>query len=164
MDSEIDFDHHGNITADRQTLYCVPIPGETPWVKAVSSLVLCKSSELRIIYFLTRLSQVYQREASSAAGMAGHGEMESVEDRPPKRRLSQSDEEDAVAVSKKLRDCQSSSTSAPANQLITDSDLNLPLPWEKGTPCLVKVSSSSSSTFAELIALCRSMMTLSGTK
>ena len=38
VDCEIDVDHPENVTADRQTLYCVPIPGETPWVKAVSYL------------------------------------------------------------------------------------------------------------------------------
>ena len=35
---EIDFEHLGNETDDRQTLYCVPIPAETTWAKAISSL------------------------------------------------------------------------------------------------------------------------------
>lgn len=40
VDSEIVFDHPSNVTGDRQTLYCVPIPGESPWVKHVSLLPL----------------------------------------------------------------------------------------------------------------------------
>ena len=34
---EIDFEHPANETDDRQTLYCVPIPAETPWAKEISS-------------------------------------------------------------------------------------------------------------------------------
>ena len=37
---EIDFDSHRNVTLDRQTLYCVPIPGENEWVRKVGQITL----------------------------------------------------------------------------------------------------------------------------
>ncbi|VDI24383.1 Hypothetical predicted protein, partial [Mytilus galloprovincialis] len=30
---QIDLESRDNVTMDRQTIYCVPIPGETTWVK-----------------------------------------------------------------------------------------------------------------------------------
>ena len=75
------------------------------------------------------------------AGMAVPG---GGEDRPPKRRLSESDEQESVAVMKKLRESQPLPASAPASQLVSDSNLNFPLPWETGTACLVKVCPPSS--------------------
>lgn len=33
---EINTDSENNVTMERQTLYCVPIPGETDWVKTIS--------------------------------------------------------------------------------------------------------------------------------
>ena len=36
QDTEIDFDHVANVHGDRLTLYCVPIPAETQWTKAIS--------------------------------------------------------------------------------------------------------------------------------
>ena len=38
-DSELLFEHHANVTGDRLTLYCVPIPGETEWAKEISYLL-----------------------------------------------------------------------------------------------------------------------------
>lgn len=32
---QIDLESRDNVTMDRQTIYCVPIPGETTWVKEV---------------------------------------------------------------------------------------------------------------------------------
>ena len=37
---EINFDSPNNVTTDRQTLYCVPIPGETAWAKKISFLAV----------------------------------------------------------------------------------------------------------------------------
>ena len=39
-EEEIDFDSHRNVTLDRQTLYCVPIPGENEWVRKVGQIML----------------------------------------------------------------------------------------------------------------------------
>uniref|UniRef100_A0A7N6F7M5 Mini-chromosome maintenance complex-binding protein n=1 Tax=Anabas testudineus TaxID=64144 RepID=A0A7N6F7M5_ANATE len=33
----VDFNSRNTVTAERQTFYCVPIPGESPWVKEISS-------------------------------------------------------------------------------------------------------------------------------
>jgi len=32
----IDFESPKNVTADRQTIYCIPVPGENDWVKRIS--------------------------------------------------------------------------------------------------------------------------------
>lgn len=37
-DDVIDFNSKENVTLERQTLYCVPIPGENKWLKNVSFL------------------------------------------------------------------------------------------------------------------------------
>lgn len=34
---QVDFNSKNTVTAERQTFYCVPIPGENPWVKEISS-------------------------------------------------------------------------------------------------------------------------------
>ena len=34
---QVDFNSRNTLTAERQTFYCVPIPGENPWVKDISS-------------------------------------------------------------------------------------------------------------------------------
>lgn len=33
---QVDFNSRNTVTAERQTFYCVPIPGENPWVKEIS--------------------------------------------------------------------------------------------------------------------------------
>lgn len=35
---QVDFNSGNTLTAERQTFYCVPIPGENTWVKDISSL------------------------------------------------------------------------------------------------------------------------------
>lgn len=42
---QVDFNSRNTLTAERQTFYCVPIPGENAWVKEIS--------------LLSRLDQVY---------------------------------------------------------------------------------------------------------
>ena len=37
-DDIIDFNSEQNVTLERQTLYCVPVPGENKWLKNVSFL------------------------------------------------------------------------------------------------------------------------------
>lgn len=41
---EIDLNSSQTVTSERQTFYCVPVPGESAWVKEISflaELVLC---------------------------------------------------------------------------------------------------------------------------
>ena len=35
-DDIVDFNSEDNITLERQTLYCIPVPGENEWLKNVS--------------------------------------------------------------------------------------------------------------------------------
>lgn len=35
---QVDFNSRNTLTAERQTFYCVPIPGENAWVKEISLL------------------------------------------------------------------------------------------------------------------------------
>ena len=48
----IDFDSPKNVTEDRQTFYCIPIPGETKWVKEVSSKLNGDSECVLLIFCL----------------------------------------------------------------------------------------------------------------
>lgn len=47
---QVDFNSRNTVTAERQTFYCVPIPGENPWVKEISlSKILTLQSNAHFI-------------------------------------------------------------------------------------------------------------------
>jgi len=60
------------VTQVRQTVYCVPIPGETPWVKAARAA------------------------AATAAGLSGPAVQQAAATRKPKRGMDTSDEDEAA--------------------------------------------------------------------
>ena len=77
--------------------------------------------------------------AAGVSVLAGEGS--AAEGRRLKRRLSESEEMEMTSVPKKPREDQLHPSHREAGQLSSDrdQDLNFPLPWESGTPCLVKV-------------------------
>ncbi|KAM9232935.1 mini-chromosome maintenance complex-binding protein [Leptosomus discolor] len=119
---EIDLNSSQTVTLERQTFYCVPVPGESAWVKEISFLtelgLCCTNSGEK--HFLC--SPVEFREKTFTRGSGGdiHGCAE------PKRL-----ETEASAGHHLI----SPNCSPPL-------DLNFPLPGEKGPACLVKVYES----------------------
>ncbi|KAE8589534.1 hypothetical protein XENTR_v10017603 [Xenopus tropicalis] len=116
---EVDPDSRRNVTCERQTFYCVPVPGECPWVKdaytSCSQAKVCASTS----YAPSRQKRSYEEDEDAAPcdTRASHGLGE------PKRL-----ETEAAGAQQHL---PSSCSSAP--------DLNFPLPGEKGPACLIKV-------------------------
>ncbi|XP_051504614.1 mini-chromosome maintenance complex-binding protein-like isoform X1 [Myxocyprinus asiaticus] len=126
----VDFNSRNTVTSERQTFYCVPIPGESQWVKESYA----GTSQARVVpstsYAPNRHKRSYEEDdemdtqpqlmkdlnqgAQSSAD--SHGNME------PKRQETEAPN-------------QNSSTSCCTSNL----DLNFPLPGEKGPACLVKV-------------------------
>lgn len=118
---EVDYDSSDNITDDRQTLYVVPIPGETPWVKHLTK----------------------QDHGEGQYGILSEGM--SVETNRSKRSLDEVEEENddemeverndiAVRCNKRKKDEQSNQS-----QKDIPISLNHPLPGETRSPCMVKV-------------------------
>ncbi|XP_073337921.1 mini-chromosome maintenance complex-binding protein [Pagrus major] len=125
----VDFNSRNTVTAERQTFYCVPIPGENPWVK--ESYAGC--SQARVVpstsYAPTRQKRSYEED-----------DMDDMDTQPQKQR-----EPHAASQGHTEQhgngDCKRQETEAPSSQTASTShlDLNFPLPGEKGPSCLVKV-------------------------
>ncbi|OCT71317.1 hypothetical protein XELAEV_18034296mg [Xenopus laevis] len=116
---EVDLDSRRNVTCERQTFYCVPVPGESPWVKDAytcsSQARACASTS----YTPSRQKRSYEEDedVGPCDTRTSHGLGE------PKRL-----ETEAAGLQQNQ---PSSCSSAP--------DLNFPLPGEKGPACLIKV-------------------------
>uniref|UniRef100_A0A4W6CXN6 Mini-chromosome maintenance complex-binding protein n=1 Tax=Lates calcarifer TaxID=8187 RepID=A0A4W6CXN6_LATCA len=113
----VDFNSRNTVTAERQTFYCVPIPGENPWVKDISSS--CHSSRVvpSTSYVPSRQKRSYEED----------DDMDDMDTHPTEQHGN--------------GDCKRLETEAPSSQMTPAShlDLNFPLPGEKGPSCLVKV-------------------------
>lgn len=121
-DSGIDFNSEKTVTAERQTFYCVPIPGENSWVKDCYAA----SSQARVIpstsYTPVRQKRSYEEDEGDAMD-------------------TQQTEPQAQTEHYGNGDCKRQETEAPSHQPSTTTplDLNFPLPGERGPSCLVKV-------------------------
>lgn len=121
-DSGIDFNSEKTVTAERQTFYCVPVPGENQWAKDCYAA----SSQTRVVpstsYTPVRQKRSYEEDEGDAMD---------------------TQQTDTQAQSEQHRngDCKRQETEAPSHQTPTTTplDLNFPLPGEKGPSCLVKV-------------------------
>lgn len=115
---EINFCSSQTITLERQTFYCVPVPGEASWVKEAYA----SASQARVNPSTSYTPNRHKRSYEEDEDMDLH---------PPKQK-------DPHAAG-------SDRTSAPVGQHNGSStcsltlDLNFPLPGEKGPACLVKV-------------------------
>ncbi|XP_040905500.1 mini-chromosome maintenance complex-binding protein [Toxotes jaculatrix] len=126
----VDFNSRNTVTAERQTFYCVPIPGENPWVKDCYA----GSSQARVVpstsYVPSRQKRSYEED----------DDMDDMDTQPQKQREPHTGPH-SPAEQHGNGDCKRLETEAPSNQMASAShlDLNFPLPGEKGPSCLVKV-------------------------
>ncbi|XP_076461198.1 mini-chromosome maintenance complex-binding protein-like [Babylonia areolata] len=125
---QIHVDDPNNITGERQTLYCVPVPGESSWVKSVYAKQCNVPSTPSTSN--SPVSRKRARDEDNGEGdgggevtngnHSGHGSIS-----PQNRPVANGDQQAAAAAS--------------ANVASPLPDLNFPLPGEKGPACLVKV-------------------------
>nr|XP_020460023.1 mini-chromosome maintenance complex-binding protein [Monopterus albus] len=123
----VDFNSRNTVTAERQTFYCVPIPGENPWVKESYA----SSSQARVVpstsYVPSRQKRSYEEDDEMDVQPQKQGEQHTGPHSPSEQHSN--------------GDCKRQETEAPSSQTASPSHLNLnfPLPGEKGPSCLVKV-------------------------
>ncbi|XP_034754577.1 mini-chromosome maintenance complex-binding protein [Etheostoma cragini] len=126
----VDFDSRNTVTAERQTFYCVPIPGENPWVKESYA----GSSQARVVpstsYAPTRQKRSYEED----------DDVDDMDTQPQMQREPRTGPQ-SPTEQRGNGDCKRRETEAPSSQTASAShlDLNFPLPGEKGPSCLVKV-------------------------
>ncbi|XP_053548632.1 mini-chromosome maintenance complex-binding protein [Bombina bombina] len=124
---EVDLNSNQTVTSERQTFYCVPVPGESNWVKegyaSSSQARVCASTS----YTPNRQKRSYEEDEEMGPRKEQHtGELRLSSGCGETKRL----ETEAPAAGEQH-------TAAP--NCATSLDLNFPLPGEKGPACLVKV-------------------------
>uniref|UniRef100_UPI0037E796D3 mini-chromosome maintenance complex-binding protein n=1 Tax=Semicossyphus pulcher TaxID=241346 RepID=UPI0037E796D3 len=121
----VDFNSRNTVTAERQTFYCVPIPGENPWVKesyaGFSQVTVVPSTS----YAPTRQKRSYEEDDN----------INTLKQKEPFSGPQSPTEQHRSGDFKRQETEAPSSQKASASHL----DLNFPLPGEKGPSCLVKV-------------------------
>ncbi|XP_040033705.2 mini-chromosome maintenance complex-binding protein [Gasterosteus aculeatus] len=123
----VDFNSKNTVTAERQTFYCVPIPGESPWVKE------CYAG-------LSQARDVPSTSYAPARQKRSYEEDDDMDTQPQKQREPHAGPQTA-SEHHGNGDCKRQETEAPSSQVASASrvDLNFPLPGEKGPSCLLKV-------------------------
>ncbi|XP_053162132.1 mini-chromosome maintenance complex-binding protein isoform X1 [Hemicordylus capensis] len=125
---EIDLNPKQTVTAERQTFYCVPVPGESAWVKeaytSASQARVCPSTS----YTPSRHKRSYEDD-------------EDMELHPSKQRehLGSVTDIHGSGEPKRLETEASARHQMISINCSPPLDLNFPLPGEKGPACLVKV-------------------------
>uniref|UniRef100_A0A8C4SZA4 Mini-chromosome maintenance complex-binding protein n=1 Tax=Erpetoichthys calabaricus TaxID=27687 RepID=A0A8C4SZA4_ERPCA len=122
---EVDLQSQNNITMERQTFYCVPVPGEAQWVKESYA----SSSQARVSPSTSYTPCRHKRSYEEDEDM----------DAQPYKEKEQFTATDAQADSKRLETEASLAQQSSAPTCSPPLDLNFPLPGEKGPACLVKV-------------------------
>uniref|UniRef100_A0AAY4C751 Mini-chromosome maintenance complex-binding protein n=1 Tax=Denticeps clupeoides TaxID=299321 RepID=A0AAY4C751_9TELE len=112
----VDFNSRKAVTSERQTFYCVPIPGESAWVKEISFI------QARVV---PSTSYTPNRQKRSFE------EDEEMDSQPQRQR-----ETNAGGDRRRQERGARSSAASPVSSPL---DLNFPLPGEQGPACLVKV-------------------------
>uniref|UniRef100_A0A4W4GCR1 Mini-chromosome maintenance complex-binding protein n=1 Tax=Electrophorus electricus TaxID=8005 RepID=A0A4W4GCR1_ELEEL len=106
---QVDFNSRNIVTSERQTFYCVPIPGESQW-----NSYAC-SSQARVV-------------PSTSYTPHRH-----------KRSYEEDDDMDMPNVDSKRLETEAPCQNASSSHCSSNLDLNFPLPGERGPACLVKV-------------------------
>lgn len=121
----VDLNSRNTVTSERQTFYCVPVPGESQWAK---DSYAC-SSQARVVpstsYIPSRQKRSYEED-------------DDMDTQPQKQREPHA-EHHGNGDSKRHETEAPSSQTTPPSDCSSHLDLNFPLPGERGPPCLVKV-------------------------
>uniref|UniRef100_A0A8D2KUH5 Mini-chromosome maintenance complex-binding protein n=1 Tax=Varanus komodoensis TaxID=61221 RepID=A0A8D2KUH5_VARKO len=131
---EIDLNAKQIVTADRQTFYCVPVPGESTWVKEISFVArVCPSTS----YTPSRHKRSYEED-------------EDMELHPSKLREQHLGIRSVPDIHGSGEPKRLETEASARHQMISLNcspplDLNFPLPGEKGPACLVKIYENGNS-------------------
>ncbi|XP_017319110.1 mini-chromosome maintenance complex-binding protein isoform X1 [Ictalurus punctatus] len=126
---QVDFNSSKTVTSERQTFYCVPIPGESQWVKESYA----GASQARVVpstsYTPNRHKRSYEEDEEMDAQTQQNKEIAGPHNLSDSYRNVDSKRLETEAPSRNTSPSHCSSTL----------DLNFPLPGERGPACLVKV-------------------------
>ncbi|KAI5625070.1 mini-chromosome maintenance complex-binding protein, partial [Silurus asotus] len=126
---QVDFNSRKTVTSERQTFYCVPIPGESQWVKEI----FAASSQARVVpstsYTPNRHKRSYEEDEEMDTQNQQSKEISGLQNVSNSHRNVDSKRLETEAPSQNTSPSHCSSTL----------DLNFPLPGEKGPACMVKV-------------------------
>ncbi|NXC29823.1 MCMBP protein, partial [Campylorhamphus procurvoides] len=131
---EIDLNSSQTVTLERQTFYCVPVPGESAWVKEISFF----ASQARVSPSTSYTPSRHKRSYEEDEDMDLH----------PSKQKEQHMGNNSGGDIHGCVEPKRLETEAPAgHHLISPNcspplDLNFPLPGEKGPACLVKIYES----------------------
>ncbi|XP_060728622.1 mini-chromosome maintenance complex-binding protein isoform X2 [Tachysurus vachellii] len=128
-DCGVDFNSRKTVTSERQTFYCVPIPGESHWVKESYA----GASQARVVpstsYTPNRHKRSYEEDDEMDTQTQQNEEISGPQNTSDSHRNVDSKRLETEAPSQNTSPSHCSSTL----------DLNFPLPGERGPACLVKV-------------------------
>ncbi|KFO70904.1 Mini-chromosome maintenance complex-binding protein [Cuculus canorus] len=145
---EIDLNSSHTVTSERQTFYCVPVPGESAWVKEISfsaELVLCYTVVTNQFISASQARVSPSTSYTPSRHKRSYEEDEDMDLHPSKQK------EQHMGTGSDIHGCvepkRLETEASAGHHLISPNcspplDLNFPLPGEKGPACLVKVYES----------------------
>ncbi|NWS72835.1 MCMBP protein, partial [Crotophaga sulcirostris] len=135
---EIDLNSSQSVTLERQTFYCVPVPGESAWVKEISFFWLSNASQARVSPSTSYTPSRHKRS---------YEEDEEMDLHPSKQKEQHMGNGSGGDIHGCVEPKRLETEASAGHHLISPNcspplDLNFPLPGEKGPACLVKVYES----------------------
>uniref|UniRef100_A0A671NSU9 Mini-chromosome maintenance complex-binding protein n=1 Tax=Sinocyclocheilus anshuiensis TaxID=1608454 RepID=A0A671NSU9_9TELE len=121
---QVDFNSRSTVTSERQTFYCVPIPGESQWNSFAGT------SQARVVPSTSYVPNRHKRS---------YEEDDEMDTQPQQMKDAQSSAESHGNIEPKRQETEAPSHDSFPSHCTSSLDLNFPLPGEKGPACLVKV-------------------------
>ncbi|NWH65009.1 MCMBP protein, partial [Geococcyx californianus] len=138
---EIDLNSSQTVTAERQTFYCVPVPGESAWVKEISFLAEpVLASQARVSPSTSYTPSRHKRSYEEDEDMDLHPSKQ--KEQHMGNSYGSGGDIHGCAEPKRLETEASAGHHLISPNCSPPLDLNFPLPGEKGPACLVKVYES----------------------
>ncbi|XP_060782068.1 mini-chromosome maintenance complex-binding protein isoform X2 [Neoarius graeffei] len=128
-DCGVDFNSVKTVTSERQTFYCVPIPGESQWVKESYA----GASQARVVPSTSYTPNRHKRSYEEDEEMDTQTQQNDVVSGP------QNVSDSHRNVDSKRLETEAPSQNTSPSHCSSTLDLNFPLPGERGPACLVKV-------------------------
>ncbi|KAI7805248.1 mini-chromosome maintenance complex-binding protein [Triplophysa rosa] len=127
---QVDFNSRNTVTSERQTFYCVPIPGESQWIRNSYA----GTSQARVVPSTSYAPNRHKRS---------YEEDDDMDTYPQKMKdLNQGAQGSASSyrnTESKRQETEAPNQNSSPSHCTSSLDLNFPLPGEKGPACLVKV-------------------------
>nr|XP_055027197.1 mini-chromosome maintenance complex-binding protein isoform X1 [Misgurnus anguillicaudatus] len=127
---QVDFNSRKTVTSERQTFYCVPIPGESQWVKESYE----GTSQARVVPSTSYAPNRHKRS---------YEEDDEMDTQPQQMKDSNQGAQGSAGfhgnTDSKRQETEAPNQNSSTSHCTSSPDLNFPLPGEKGPACLVKV-------------------------